>query len=70
MIFKKNLSGLHFFFLLNAVQGQHRNPPGVNPQQYQQGQGHPPPPQQQFQGYFRSIYSLITPQSSFSLGAY
>jgi len=35
------------------VQGQNRNPPGVNPSHYQQqppGGGHPPPPPQQFQG--------------------
>jgi len=42
-------------FYLSQVHGQQRNPPGVNPGQYQQGQpqqfqqGLPPPQQQQFQ---------------------
>merc|ERR1719378_639324 len=43
------------FLFVSTTYGQQRNPPGVNPQHYQQQQGqfqgHPPPPQQQqFQG--------------------
>merc|ERR1719479_124587 len=50
-------SVVQFIVCITLVYAQQRNPPGVNPSQYQQGQpqqfqqGHPPPPppQQQFQ---------------------